>query len=434
MKNRKVDIFWELAFDKFNLEEQIEDYGSVEISTDEIKSISNPSTGQTFEPRLVTKFDSISDLPKIFKVGDTREVRYSIMSKSRRSYVIVKANLYKKLDAKFKFGADKLNRMSFPTHIKSIDEDSITSEANALNVALFSGIFDEFFNSSNFVQTISGRMGTGNWAYLIGDKLNASVENTQMEIDGSLENDKYLVLIEAKNKLNDDFLIRQLYFPYRCYYEKLKGTKCVVPIFLVYSMNVFTLIEYKFQDVNNILSVEKVKKMHYTFEKRMSRTETEKELKGCIIKPPTEPFPQADDLGKVIGTIEYIGQGLEDEIRTAEIAELFEFDKRQGAYYLAGARFLGLLDKDTNNLTEEGKFFLESDFKDKVILLLKTLYKSPSFRYAIDCLIFNKKEFEKDELIEIMKNLEYRSMSQETAKRRAGTIKSWVYYLLMFYI
>lgn len=161
MKNRKVDIFWELAFDKFNLEEQIEDYGSVEISTDEIKSISNPSTGQTFEPRLVTKFDSISDLPKIFKVGDTREVRYSIMSKSRRSYVIVKANLYKKLDAKFKFGADKLNRMSFPTHIKSIDEDSITSEANALNVALFSGIFDEFFNSSNFVQTISGRMGTG---------------------------------------------------------------------------------------------------------------------------------------------------------------------------------------------------------------------------------------------------------------------------------
>ena len=48
----------------------------------------------------------------------------------------------------------------------------------------------------------------------------------------------------SKNYISDDFLIRQLYYPYRLWSNKV--TKRVRPIFLTYSNGIFHLREYEF--------------------------------------------------------------------------------------------------------------------------------------------------------------------------------------------
>ena len=45
--------------------------------------------------------------------------------------------------------------------------------------------------------------------------------NSQVEIDGGISKEKYaLALLEAKNSISEDFLIRQLYYPFRLWNKK----------------------------------------------------------------------------------------------------------------------------------------------------------------------------------------------------------------------
>jgi hypothetical protein len=48
-----------------------------------------------------------------------------------------------------------------------------------------------------------------------------NVGNSQIEIDGGYEGDSSLNLIEAKNYISDDFLVRQLYYPYKLWNNKI---------------------------------------------------------------------------------------------------------------------------------------------------------------------------------------------------------------------
>ena len=68
-------------------------------------------------------------------------------------------------------------------------------------------------------------------------KINVTVENSRMEIDGGYEGVNSLALVEAKNVVAEDFLVRQLYYPYRLWKSKI--TKKVRPIYVVYSNGIF---------------------------------------------------------------------------------------------------------------------------------------------------------------------------------------------------
>ena len=41
------------------------------------------------------------------------------------------------------------------------------------------------------------------------------MKNAQCEIDGGFENDNDVIIMEAKNVINEDFHVRQLYYPFR---------------------------------------------------------------------------------------------------------------------------------------------------------------------------------------------------------------------------
>lgn len=67
----------------------------------------------------------------------------------------------------------------------------------------------DFTDEENLLPTVSGRMGSSVFDFMIDAEHNAfnnkGVENSQIEIDGGFEGDKSLSLIEAKNYISDDF-------------------------------------------------------------------------------------------------------------------------------------------------------------------------------------------------------------------------------------
>ncbi len=76
-----------------------------------------------------------------------------------------------------------------------------------------------------------------------------SVNCSGIEIDAGYETNNSLVLIEAKNVIADGFLVRQLYYPFRLWKDKVN--KKVRTIFMQYFNGMFSLYEYTFKNPNN---------------------------------------------------------------------------------------------------------------------------------------------------------------------------------------
>ena len=49
---------------------------------------------------------------------------------------------------------------------------------------------------------------------------NIIVDSAQIEIDAAYEGEEFLSIFEAKMNISDDFIIRQLYYPYRTWINK----------------------------------------------------------------------------------------------------------------------------------------------------------------------------------------------------------------------
>lgn len=61
-----------------------------------------------------------------------------------------------------------------PDYFESLDLHDIRSEASAINVMSITGILDDFLGEDRMVQTVSGRMGSGNFEFYVSDYQNQS--------------------------------------------------------------------------------------------------------------------------------------------------------------------------------------------------------------------------------------------------------------------
>lgn len=97
-----------------------------------------------------------------------------------------------------------------------------------MKTAFISGIFEDLSGEDTVIPTIGGRMSTGKFNFKVSSKDESKiyqkiiVENSQCQIDGGYECSDSLLMIEAKNSISQDFIIRQLYYPYRLWQEKIK--------------------------------------------------------------------------------------------------------------------------------------------------------------------------------------------------------------------
>lgn len=330
-----------------------------------------------------------------------------------------------------------ISRLTLPSHLQSIDSNNISSETIAINCALASGMLSDFVGEEYLCATVSGRMGSGKFDFNIknakGNLNKISVDNSQIEIDGAFEGLKALSLLEAKMGWSEDFLIRQLYYPFRVWKNKI--AKNIKSVFLVYTNGIFSFYEYKFQDYNIYNSLTLIRHKNYSIEDTdISELDIMTVFNETdIIDEPTIPFPQADSFKRVINICELLNI---KELNREQVTEEYAFDSRQTNYYTDAARYLGLIEKNTNGqkptyyLSELGKKIMRLSYKDRQLAFCKRILQHKVFYETGKLLIEKGLIPEKKIIIEIMKksNL-YNIGSDNTFERRSSTITGWINWI-----
>lgn len=418
MDKSKNEEAWELLFKKLNILEQVKKNNYFKISASQINNYR--------EARLMTKFDHFSNLPEIFYTNNL-----TILPITRGDYLIGNFNLYNKV--KYKLDT-KPKLIDFPKFITTIDISNLSSEAASLNCAYVSGIISDLINEE-CLPTVSGRMGSGKFSFKVDDiqnnkQLDIYVNNSQIEIDGGFESKNYFCLIEAKNFMVDDFIIRQLYYPFRLWFNKIK--KKIIPIFFTYSNNLFTFFIYEFTDVNYYNSIKLIEQKSYSFDDYTISINDVADIleKGRIKIEPEAPFPQADSFERIIDLLAILKK---EDLTANEISKKYSFDIRQAYYYTSTLIYLGLLEKYNKN----GSVYFSLNSKAKDILKLKAKKRNLAFISVLaEFKLFNVllKQFvqvgkipDKETIINIIKNLDDLKVNKNssTLNRRAQTVRAW---------
>ena len=416
---------WQLLFEKYNILEEINNNGYFKITAKQINEYR--------EARLMTKFDNSANLPELFK-----DNKLAILPITSNSYMIAKFQTYQEFE---KTEDEEIIKINFPEYIQSLDYNNITSEALAINCAYITQILENFLDEEDLVPTISGKMGSGNFEFKINknegenEYINVTVQNSRIEIDGGFEGVNSLALIEAKNVISDDFMVRQLYYPYRLWKSKIN--KPVRPIYMVYSNGIFNVYEYKFENDEDYSSIKLVKNKKYSIE------DTDIEIADIeyifnniksYTKEPRIAFPQADSFERVINLCELLS---EEPKSKNEITENYAFDERQTNYYTDAGRYLGLISKERKDkniifdLTDTGRKILKLRYKQRQLEYVKLILKHKVF-YDYLKLYFERAEKPLIvDTVDIMKNCNlYNIKSESTYKRRSSTIRGWIEWII----
>lgn len=427
-RNRKTDRTWELIFDELSVLDKIDKHGILKITSKEINEYNGP------DARIMTKFDYWDNLPYIFQKN-----KLNILPISRGEYIISHFNAYHRLDIDSNVEPCKID---FPHWIKTLDYNNLSSEAKVLNCAYITGILDRVIEEG-IKPTIDGRMSTRSWDFNIDNtitsgKIQIFNNKSQCQIDGGYEGLNKFAIIEAKNSLSKDFIVRQLYYPYRLWKKNL-GTKKIIPIFLVYSNGIFHFLIYKFNKLNEYNSIELIDHKSYKITEKGIEISDIVELikKTEIIQEPKVPFPQADSFERVIDLLNALNK---EELNNEEISLMYDFDYRQAQYYSRACMYLDLAQNinGTIKLTEEALKILRKGKREKYLSIASKILEHKVFKEALKLYIKSSKPPKSKEIYkEVMdKNKEtlYKQgsgfLSKRTLVRRASTVKGWIDWVL----
>lgn len=416
------DEAWEKLFDRHDVLAEISRVGFFEIESDEIKTVR--------EPRLMAKFDHHSNLPEIFKQNGL-----SILPISRSRYVIGHFHTYQSIT--YDVSLTPI-RVPFPSHIASIEPTNLYSESAALHCAYVSGMIDHLLGEKS-APTISGRMSSKNFEFYIqtrgGSEKRVEISNSQLEIDGGYESENHLVLIEAKKETTKDFLIRQLYYPYRLWQDKMQ--KKVRPVFFTHSNDIFSFFVYEFEDLTKYNSLKLLYQRDYIIahEDILQSDILRVTSDAKIIPEPTVPFPQADNFVRIV---DLLGLLMESDLNKDEITTNYNFDSRQTNYYTSACMYLGLVERYVTSshevlfrLTTRGRQIMVRPYKYKYLLLASCIVEHEVFQRVLSEYQQIGQPPDKNRVVEIMKTCNlYHISTESTYFRRAQTVTKWVEWVV----
>ena len=290
------------------------------------------------------------------------------------------------------------------------------------------------------VHTISGRMSTENFsfsidsAYIDQNPYQIDVNRSQCEIDGGFEGRTRFALVEAKNFTVDDFLIRQLYYPYRLWSGKLR--KKVIPILMIFSQDIFHFFIYEFTGESRYNSLQLVQQRRYAIApEEITRSDVNALLLliKSVPEPRGTPFPQADRFDRVIDLLSLLAVR---DLTKDDITTNYQFDTRQTDYYTSAGRYLGLIrrftdsgtDEVTFTLTDEARLLLRQRHKQKYLGLIRKILEhvvyNRTFRLAIDL----GRIPTDDEISQVIIDSQI-NIGGATVGRRSRTVRSWIKWI-----
>ena len=287
-------------------------------------------------------------------------------------------------------------------------------------------------------------MGTGVFDFYVnrtqGNPLNVKVARAQCEIDAGIENNNSVVIIEAKNIVHPDFHIRQLYYPFRLWENKVK--KPIRLVFAVYSNQIYRLFEYRFEDKMNYSSIYLVNEKNYSLQDTSiensdlkSACDRTKEKYDDDQSKTDIPFIQANSFERVISLMEILN---EEPKTTEEIAEIMQFEMRQSDYYFNAGRYLGLFNKNEYydedgqptrkvELTCLGRDVLNLKYKERQLRLVELILEHKIFK-ELFVYAFNSGELPFSKFIE-SKMREYNVCNEGQIPRRASSVLAWLKWI-----
>lgn len=428
-KASKNEENWRQVFSDCDVLNNIKSQGYFDISAQKINKYR--------ESRLMAKMDNHSQVPAIFS-----ENRLGILPLSRGSYRIAPFAQMKKLPE-----APVKNQKSilYPAHIESLRPNDITSEANLINACLLSGVFQKALGVEKVYQTISGRMGSGRFDFHClntnNNPIQFQVENAQIEIDVALETRDAFYVIESKMSRPNEFHVRQLYYPYRTWRERLQKKK-VVPLLLSKYKDSIILDYFHFQELQNYNSCQWVASQAFRFTDDQVSLDDIVKLNATIpIKTETEaPFPQADSLDRVIDMISLFGSENPNKENEAlwtveDIVLEYDFDPRQADYYSNALLYLGLAQRSqakSFSLSEKGQRMLQINSKRNFYLeLIKEILSHRPFKETFqESLTTSIEDISKEWGMAMMKSCRLKNItSASTLGRRFQTVKAWIKWI-----
>ncbi|MBQ7216174.1 MAG: hypothetical protein IJS39_09355 [Synergistaceae bacterium] len=410
---------WEKLFSKYDILSAVERNGYFTISADQIREYR--------EPRLMTKFDHKINLPSVFLKNEL-----AILPVTRGDYVISHFDAYHTLEA------DNVQTYTFspPENIQSLDYNNVFSETVALNCAFAAGIIRDFLDEDVIFPTVSGRMGTGVFDFSISDTRHNTlhslrVSNAQMEIDAAYEGRSCLAILEAKREISEDFITRQLYYPFRVWQNRI--TKPVRPVFFVYSNNVFSLYEYAFSNTHSYSSIKLIQHKNYSVQ---DTAITSQDIQSILQRvriadePSGIPFPQADTFERVINLCELLR---DNPLTKQQITELYAFNERQADYYANAGRYLGLIGKSSASLyslSTSGRKILSMNWKNRQLALCELILSHRAFHESMTLYFSTGHLPETRDITDIITRSDLQKpITGDTLSRRAKTLRSWLNWI-----
>jgi hypothetical protein len=404
---------WQKLFAELDVQENLDKSGLFRVSAEQIKSI----TGK--EARIMAKWDSREARPEIL-----RNSKVTILPTSRSGYVLVQGDGYQDLPEAEVAGFHSPKKIESFTTLPWREE--LTKESVAIDVAALSSMLKEFTGEEDLALTIRGRSGTSEFSFNFrGSTKNHQIEvkRAQIEIDAGFEGER-VWLVEAKIGEPEDFLVRQLFYPWRQW--KMDTPKEVMPVFLCYANRAFGLFRYEFRDQDDYHSIQLVEKRWFTLDRPEAIESLGDLFQTTRQRTPTSSiFPQADTLGTVVAAVELYAS---EATTTQEVSVRLGFDPRQGDYYTTAAEWVGFVERigARRRLSAAGKNFVASSRTKRFKILFQAIASTPIFRDFIRRRL-NGEIFGKGEIAEQILAKGY--ASQTTPNRRATTVLTWLDWL-----
>ena len=410
-------------------EKQVDSKGFAVITSSEINKTQASYPHLKFEARLLTNFGNAQQQPDLFIDNGL-----SILPFQRGSYIIGRFNIFMPVAQSL----DSIEVRTLPAQVDlfSLQAQNLANETMGLNYAFAHGITSDFAGEP-LTASVAGRQKSGNWSYKIesvGEYLELKANNAQIEIDAGYEGENSIVLIEAKNSLVQEFCLRQLYFPFRCWLSKSQGTgKTIRTFFAAINGGEIFLHEYVFPEPD-IFKAELTRSVRYQVASDvLTAHEVRLMIESAIVEdePANVPFPQANSILRTIDAIEFLASRKNGASRK-QLAEYYGFDERQADYYGNSAIYLGLANRITKGYEANDKartFTTITKRKDKNSVIIGFLLKHAVFKELITkCLNYNEVPTAKEIAPILMKHRT--DINETTAIRRSSTIRNWLTWIM----
>lgn len=411
----KKDTAWAKIFDELNLDQLLHENGIATVTADQIKKISKE------EPRLMAKWDERDSRPAPLKRSNS-----TILPVSNGEYRLIAADGYIDLPDSIEPNLYKWpNRKNYQTL-----PENLHSESQVIDACVASKLLHAFVEEDDLLLTVRGRLRSPEFTFGISDHGGRShavvVNGVQVELDAGFEGAERFYIIESKLSAASSLIVRQLYYPYRMWHSR-GVTKPIVPLYIGYSNKTVTLIEYSIPRPEQYGPLHILQHKRFVFDDTppdLSLADLVNKIKPSNREPDGIPFPQADNLARVIDTIDLVSRGFTSK---EDISEAWAYDERQGDYYSNAAVYLGMLKREGRNgfsLTENGRYFSQLSARQRIQLLAEQALKHPVFYESAASLV---KRDACPDLEQISEWIAYYStLSGTTPRRRAVTVLNWL--------